>query len=104
MSASFRILVGVLFVFLLAPIIVVLLTSFSNDAFLSFPPHQWGLNGYRALLANAAFRSGLATSLILAGLVTIITLAAGTSAAYAIARYEFPGSAALLAIFTAARV
>jgi putative spermidine/putrescine transport system permease protein len=101
MSALFRLLVAVLFLFLLAPLIVVLLTSFSNDAFLAFPPQSWGFGGYRALLDNAAFRSGLATSLVLAAIVTGLTLVIGTAAAYALARYRFPGQAALLAIFTA---
>ena len=101
MSALFRLLVAVLFLFLLAPLIVVLLTSFSNDAFLAFPPQNWGFGGYRALLDNAAFRSGLATSLILAAIVTALTLVVGTAAAYALARYRFPGQAGLLAIFTA---
>jgi putative spermidine/putrescine transport system permease protein len=101
MSVSFRIVVTALFVFLLAPLIVVLLTSFSNDAFLAFPPQSWGFGGYRALIDNAAFRSGLATSLVLAATVTALTLVIGTSAAYALARYEFPGRTALLSIFTA---
>jgi putative spermidine/putrescine transport system permease protein len=101
MSAAFRLLVAVLFIFLLAPLIVVLLTSFSNDAFLAFPPQSWGFGGYRALLDNTAFRSGLATSLVLAGIVTALTLVIGTAAAYALARYEFPGATVLLSIFTA---
>ena len=35
------------------------------------------LGGYRALLDNAAFRSGLATSLVLAAIVTALTLIIG---------------------------
>lgn len=101
MSNWFRTLVGVLLLFLLAPLIVVLLTSFSNDAFLAFPPEQWGFAGYRALAANAAFRRGLGVSVTLASLVTAISLACGTAAAYAIARYAFPGRTALLTLFTA---
>jgi putative spermidine/putrescine transport system permease protein len=101
MSKGFRALVSVLLLFLLAPLIVVLLTSFSNDAFLAFPPVQWGFGGYRALLANVAFRRGLGVSVTLASLVTVISLCCGTAAAYAIARFAFPGRGALLAVFTA---
>jgi putative spermidine/putrescine transport system permease protein len=101
MSVAFRLLVAALFVFLLAPLIVVLLTSFSDDSFLAFPPQSWGIGGYRALLGNTAFRGGLATSLVLAGIVTAITLVIGTAAAYALARYDFPGRTALLSTFTA---
>lgn len=93
--------VVLLYAFLLAPIAMVVLTSFSNDAYLAFPPHQWGFGGYAALLRNAGFQSGLATSLILGCAVTLLTLAAGTAASYALARMRFPGQGALLALFTA---
>lgn len=101
MSRGFRALVAVLFLFLLAPLIVVLLTSFSNDSFLSFPPRSWGFAGYRALLDNAGFQRGLMVSLGIALLVTGLSLVIGTAAAFAIARYEFRGRTVLLAIFTA---
>lgn len=101
MSAGFRALVGGLFFFLLAPLFVVLLTSFSNDSFLAFPPHEWGLHGYRAVWANQGFRKGFGVSVTLAATVTAISLGAGTAAAYAIVRSRFPGRVALLALFTA---
>lgn len=101
MSAWFRVLVGLLFLFLLAPLLVVLLTSFSNDAYLAFPPQEWGFAGYRAALNNPAFQRGLVTSLVIAGAATGIALIAGTAAAFALARFAFPGRAALLALFTA---
>jgi putative spermidine/putrescine transport system permease protein len=101
LSAPFRLLVAAMFVFLLAPLVVVVLTSFSNDTFLAFPPHAWGFNGYRALVANTGFRNGFAVSITLAALATAISLGAGTAAAYAIGRSTFPGRAGLLALFTA---
>ncbi|MCW3475055.1 ABC transporter permease [Limobrevibacterium gyesilva] len=101
MSPWFRLLVGVLLLFLLAPLIVVLLTSFSNDSFLAFPPQNWGFAGYRALLANEAFRRGFGVSIVLGLAVTGISLVCGTAAAYAIARLRVPGAGTLLALFTA---
>jgi putative spermidine/putrescine transport system permease protein len=101
MSRGFRLLVAALYLFLLAPLIIVLLTSFSDDAYLAFPPQRWGLGGYRGLLENAAFRSGLTVSLLLAAIVTVLTLATGTAAAYALARFRFRGRDLLLALFTA---
>jgi putative spermidine/putrescine transport system permease protein len=96
-----RALVIALYAFLLAPLVVVLLTSFSNDAYLAFPPVHWGGGAYRALLANTNFQAGLRVSLVLAGAVTVMTLIVGTAAAYAIQRYRFAGSGALLGLFTA---
>ena len=68
---------------------------------LAFPPHEWGLRGYRALWANEAFRKGFGVSVTLAATVTAISLGAGTAAAFAIVRSRFPGRDALLALFTA---
>jgi putative spermidine/putrescine transport system permease protein len=96
-----RALVLALYAFLLAPLFVVLLTSFSNDGYLAFPPAHWGGGAYRALLANANFQAGLRVSLLLAAAVTVATLVIGTAAAYAVARYRFVGSGALLGLCTA---
>jgi len=101
MRIAARILIVALYAFLLAPLVVVLLTSFSNDGYLAFPPTHWGGGAYRALLANANFAAGLRVSLLLASAVTLVTLVIGTAAAYAIARYRFPGSGMLLGLFTA---
>ncbi|HEX3500399.1 MAG TPA: ABC transporter permease [Stellaceae bacterium] len=101
MSRLGRAVVVLLYAFLLAPLAVVLLTSFSNDGFLAFPPRHWGIAGYRALLDNAPFQAGLQRSLVLGVTVTLATLLIGTASAFAIARYGFRGRGALLAIFTA---
>lgn len=101
MRAGGRLIVILLYIFLLAPVAVVALTSFSNDAYLAFPPAHWGFGGYAALFRNAAFRAGLETSVVLGGAVTLLTLVIGTAAAFAIARFRFPGAGALLGFFTA---
>ena len=101
MSRLGRTMVVLLYAFLLAPLAVVLLTSFSNDGFLAFPPRHWGIAGYRALLDNAPFQAGLQRSVVLAVTVTLATLMIGTASAFAIARYSFRGRGVLLAIFTA---
>jgi putative spermidine/putrescine transport system permease protein len=101
MKSPMRILVLALYLFLLAPIIVVFLSSFSNDAYLAFPPHRWGFGAYLGMLQNAGFRSGLEVSLILGAIVTLLSLLLGTAAAWALARSRIPAAGALLAFFTA---
>lgn len=101
MKSIGRALVILLYAFLLAPLAIVFLTSFSDDAYLSFPPGHWGYAAYLALLDNANFQAGLQTSLLLAGAVTIVNLIVGTAAAYAIARHKFPGRNGLLGLLTA---
>jgi putative spermidine/putrescine transport system permease protein len=101
MKIILRALIIALYTFLLGPIAIVVLTSFSNDAYLAFPPSRWGLGGYVALFHNRAFQTGLETSLGLGIVVTLITVAMGTAASFTIARFRFSGSAALLGLFTA---
>jgi putative spermidine/putrescine transport system permease protein len=93
--------VVLLYLFLLAPMIVVVLSSFSNDAYLAFPPRHWGFAAYGGLLRNEGFQSGLEVSLVLGGIVTAVTLLIGTAAAWALARTSVPGRGSLLAFFTA---
>jgi putative spermidine/putrescine transport system permease protein len=92
---------GLLYAFVLAPIVLVVLISFSADNFIRFPPQQWGLRWYRALLQHATFLTAFRTSLILAATVTLLDLAVGIPAAYAIARLRFRGRDALFAFLTA---
>ena len=91
-SIAVRVGVTLLYVFVLAPIVLVFAISFSGDNFIAFPPQSWGLRWYRALLAHEGFARGLRVSL---------DLLIGVPAAYAIARLKFRGRDALLAFLTA---
>lgn len=92
---------GLLYLFLLAPLIVVVLTSFSNDSILAFPPQRWGWGGYLALLGNPGFQRGFRVSIVLALVVTGASLAIGGAAALALARFQVTGRGLLLGLFTA---
>jgi putative spermidine/putrescine transport system permease protein len=92
---------ALLYGFVLAPIVLVVLISFSADNFIRFPPEQWGLRWYRTLLQNATFLAAFRTSAILAAAVTLLDLAVGIPAAYAIARLRFRGRDLLFAFLTA---
>jgi putative spermidine/putrescine transport system permease protein len=96
-----RTLILALYLFLLAPLIPIVVVSFSNEAVLSFPPQSWGMRWYVALLDNQKFIAAFRVSLAVALAVTAISLAAGLPAAFAVARLRFPGRDALFALFTA---
>ncbi|WP_368735296.1 ABC transporter permease, partial [Klebsiella aerogenes] len=85
-----------LYLFLLAPILIVVPLSFSNDAYLTFPPESWGLRWYAALLRHDGIAKAFWVSLGLASLVTVLALCAGIPAAYAIRRFTFRGRDALM--------
>ncbi len=76
---------------LLAPVVVVAAVSFSSGAFLAFPPPGLSTRWYQALFSNPEIMQALATSAILACIVSALSLLIGLPAAYAIARLRFPG-------------
>ena len=84
--------VGV-YLFLLAPLVVVVLASFNSADFLSFPPRGFSLRWYRALWESEVWADSFRLSVLVTAMVTPLSLAIGTLAAYALARYSFPGKA-----------
>lgn len=98
-APAFRILVALMYLFLLAPLLIVFVISFSSNQYLSFPPEGFTLHWYEQLPLQTAFVGGLQTSLITASISTIIVLLIGVPAALALDRFEFPGKAALASFF-----
>jgi putative spermidine/putrescine transport system permease protein len=94
-------LVTVLFIYLLAPVILVFPISFSGDEVLRFPPTSWSLRWYEALFDNRDMLRAFWTSLTLAFVVTILSLVIGVPAAWVIVRMEFKGRDLLFNVFTA---
>jgi putative spermidine/putrescine transport system permease protein len=75
--------VGVL---MLAPILIVIPFSFSGSGFLQFPPGWGGLQWYRQVLDDPAWRDAAGISLQLGLIATVTATVAGTAAAYALTR------------------
>jgi putative spermidine/putrescine transport system permease protein len=76
--------------FLLAPLVVVIGASFDPRAVLRFPPQGISLRWYDAAL-HSAFMSAARLSLSVAVVATLGALALGVPAAWALARFAFPG-------------
>ncbi|MBI2371815.1 MAG: ABC transporter permease [Deltaproteobacteria bacterium] len=85
------------YLFLLAPIAVVIIASFNSSARLSFPLEGVSLQWYRAFLANRELLEALRLSAVVALATTALALPLGLLAAFAIDRYRFPGRDALSA-------
>lgn len=96
-----RILVVLLYIFLLGPILIVVPLSFSNDTYLTFPPESWGIRWYGAMFHHQRMTDAFLVSLAIASIVTVLSLVAGIPAAYCLARERFTGRDALLNLFTA---
>lgn len=101
MSLPLKVVVFLLYIFLLAPVLVVVPLSFSADSFLVFPPESWGIRWYRAMFQHQGLMQALKVSLWLGTVVTILSLLIGVPAAYALKRFEFPGREFLMNLFTA---
>jgi putative spermidine/putrescine transport system permease protein len=89
------------YVFLLAPLLVVVLASFNSADFLSFPPRGFSLRWYRALWESEVWGDSFRLSLLLTAVVTPLALIIGTLAAYALVRYSFPGKGAMATLVMA---
>lgn len=74
------------FVFLMAPIVIVVVTSFSNDSFIAFPVRGWSLRWYHRVVEYEPFLASLSTSLQLAVVSAFLAALLGVPAGLALAR------------------
>jgi len=100
-ATAAKVLSVAVYVFLLAPLLVVVLASFNSADFLSFPPRGFSLRWYRALWESEVWGDSFRLSLLLTAVVTPLALIIGTLAAYALVRYSFPGKGAMATLVMA---
>jgi putative spermidine/putrescine transport system permease protein len=77
--------------FIYAPLLLVLLNSFSTSATFAWPPPGLTLRWWQVAATNDGVRAALATSVEVALLATAIAIVLGTLASMALTRYEFFG-------------
>jgi putative spermidine/putrescine transport system permease protein len=94
-----RILVSLLYLFLLAPIIIVLLISVDTQSTMSFPPQGFSLQWYSVIWENDAFTNGFKVSFLVGLGVALVATLIGVPASMALTRYTFPGRSAMSAFF-----
>lgn len=78
-------------VFLLAPLVVAVILSFSSGDRIEFPPPGFSLRWYEAALSVEQFRSGLWISVVIGLGTAALSAVGGTGAAIAFYRYRFAG-------------
>jgi spermidine/putrescine transport system permease protein len=79
------------FLFLFAPIAIVVLFSFNKTASLTFPFHGWTLRWYREVLGSDVYRSAIFASLRIGAITVLTVVVIGTLAGIGVTRYEFRG-------------
>ena len=88
---------GLLVVFLYAPIVILAVFSF-NDGDVSFPLAGFTLDWYRRFFSNPKILQALERSAIVAALSSVIAVALGVAAAFALLRRRFVGKSAVSAL------
>lgn len=73
-------------VFLLVPLVIVVMASFSESAYITFPPQGFSLRWYEAFFANSGFMKALWLSIRIAVLATILSVGLGLATALAVER------------------
>ena len=87
--------------FLLAPILVVIVASFSRDAYLAFPPKGLSLRWYQEFLRSRDFVNSLVLSVRLGAAATAIATVVGLLASLALTARRFRGAGTVRGILTA---
>lgn len=92
---------GLVLVFMLAPIGFVLVYAFSSVSYAIFPPPGFSLRWFIKLFQQEPLFRAAVNSLIVAVAATVVSLVAGTLASLALVRYRFFGREVLRAGFLA---
>lgn len=88
-------------IYMIAPMIVVVVISFSSAAFLHFPPPGFSLQWYSRLFAAPEWTNSLLTSIEIMLPTGLISTALGTAAAVGLARARFRGAGLISALLMA---
>lgn len=81
--------VSLVYLFLFAPILMVILMSFSTAKYSIFPIKAWTMKWYSDAFADEKIISALQVSVTVAVISSLIATAVGTMAALALVRYRF---------------
>ena len=102
---TFKFICGLIFFFLIAPLIPVMWLSFNAQDFFTFTPEMlnfqaegYSLKHYRDFLGTDEWMVPLKNSLIIAPIATIISVSLGTLAAIGLSQSHVPGRQAIMAV------
>lgn len=92
---------GLILAFLMLPLVAVVLFSFNDSRFSTLPIRGLTLRWYKDALGTDQFRDALLTSLQLAAVTSIVAVAIGVPAAFALVRRRFALRPAITALLLA---
>jgi ABC-type spermidine/putrescine transport system permease subunit II len=86
---------------MLVPLAVVVMLSFSDQSYLSFPPNAYSLRWYYSFFSNGDYRDAIGNSLIVGVTSAFLATVAGTLVAIAVVRGFIPGRNAVSVLMMA---
>ena len=89
--SAIRLMTILVYVFMFAPVAVVMLLSFNSSQFGSFPMEGLSFRWFVELAENDAIVRAFKTSMLLGVLTACVSTTLGVLASLAIVRYDFPG-------------
>ena len=102
---AFRVICGLIFFFLIAPILVIIPLSFNAEAFFTFTPGMlafaedaYSLKHYDDFFTNSDWQGALRNSFAIAPMATLFSVGLGTLAAIGLSQSHVPGRRAIMAI------
>ncbi|MDF1668420.1 MAG: ABC transporter permease subunit [Roseovarius sp.] len=102
---TFRVICGLIFFFLVSPLVPVIWLSFNAENFFTFTPEMlrfdpegYSLKHYQDFFTNNEWQRSFKNSLIIAPIATIISVSLGTLAAIGLSQSHVPGRRAIMAI------
>ena len=96
-----RVFVGIVLVFLIAPILAIMPLSFNSETFFSYPMPGFSTKWYvgeAGFFTNPRWTDALKLSIIVAVATTMLAAFLGTLAALGLSRSRIPGRAAIMAV------
>ncbi len=87
----FLVLIGIIYLFLALPSLLVIPMSFGGSGALSFPPTSFSLDLYRQFFNSPVWTGSLLVSIRVAAATAVIATVIGSLAAYGLVRGRFPG-------------
>ena len=97
-SGAVMALAGAVLVFLIAPVLIIVIVSFSGADYLSFPPPYLSLRWYQRFLGTSSWRQAIWVSTQVALLTMVFATTLGLLAALALVRGRFRGKGAIYAV------
>jgi putative spermidine/putrescine transport system permease protein len=92
---------ALIYLFLLAPVVIVVLAALNSGTYLRFPPEGFSVRWFAAFAQSRSFTRALVFSLRLAGVVTCIATVLGTMASLWVVRFGGRLRTAMRVLFTA---